>query len=145
MAISLGVQEVLNYNVSVKGTSVSTLDTFYAVMNCETPLDGANRRCGSDGTGYVHIALEVWVGGHQEEWGAIQKGSPSIAPKTLGSMGYDGASGMYVPAAVHQKAYNAEGINLDFYRDYNVSWRSPSTYFTSPGDCQGALTDRVLR
>lgn len=133
------LQEVLNYHVIVKGTSASTLDTFFAVMGCETPLDGTNRRCG-DKTSYVHAAVEVWKGGHEVEWSNIQEESPRAAPKTLGSMGYDGVVSMYVPAAVHQKAYNAEGINLDFFRDYNVSWRTPSTYFTSPGDCQGVLT-----
>ena len=55
-----------------------------------------------------------------------------MAPKNLGNIGYDGESGLFVPSAVQSKAYEAEGINLDFYRDYNVSWHMPGRYFTNP-------------
>ena len=40
---------------------------------------------------------------------------------------------MYVPLRVQQKAYQAEGVNLDFYRDYNVSWNNVGIYFANPG------------
>ena len=40
---------------------------------------------------------------------------------------------MYVPLRVQQKAYEAEGVHLDFYRDYNVSWKNVGIYFANPG------------
>ena len=57
-----------------------------------------------------------------------------MAPKNLGNSGYYGATAMYVPSAVQETAYEAEGSNLDFYRDYNATWNNPSRYFTSPGN-----------
>eukprot|EP00438_Fugacium_kawagutii_P008918 Skav230900 [mRNA] locus=scaffold1295:36608:37599:+ [translate_table: standard] len=129
-AISLG-KELLHYNVEPKGTSAFTVDTFFALMGCKKPLDDTDRGCGS--VSYVHMALEVWTNGYKAEWDDIQSGYPDAAPKLLGNMGYYGTTAMYIPAAVQQKAYNADGINLDFYREYNASWRAPSIYFTPPG------------
>eukprot|EP00438_Fugacium_kawagutii_P023971 Skav206661 [mRNA] locus=scaffold1933:631274:635632:- [translate_table: standard] len=34
----------------------------------------------------------------------------------------------------YEEAYNAESINLDFYRDYNKSNQNPQTYFASPAE-----------
>lgn len=124
--------------MDVKGMSVLTLDTFYAVLGCQTPLDGADRRCGSDASGHVHMAVEVWTPGYQADWDQIQDENPTTAPKLLGNMGYNGVTAMFVPAKVQQKAYDAEGLNLDFYRDYNATWRSPAKYFTSPGEGQSS-------
>ena len=31
-----------------------------------------------------------------------------------------------------EAAYSAEGLSLDFFRDYNVSWKDPAKYFASP-------------
>ena len=55
----------------------------------------------------------------------------STAPSIL--RGYYGISSMFVPERVQQKAYQAEGVNLDFYRDYNVSWKNVGIYFANPG------------
>eukprot|EP00435_Cladocopium_sp_Y103_P042606 s1772_g11.t2 len=57
-----------------------------------------------------------------------------MAPTNLGNMGYYGATAMYVPSAVQGKGYEAEGIHLDFYRDYNASRENPGRYFSSPSD-----------
>ena len=63
-----------------------TLDGFYALMGCTTPLDGASRGCGSSVTN-VHINVEVWTSGYQNHWDQIQKDFPDMAPKNLGNMG----------------------------------------------------------
>ena len=48
-----------------------------------------------------------------------------MAPINLGGMGYYGATAMYVPSAVQGQGYEAEGLHLDFYRDYNASRENP--------------------
>eukprot|EP00438_Fugacium_kawagutii_P003543 Skav202729 [mRNA] locus=scaffold1326:148193:152187:- [translate_table: standard] len=82
--------DILGYNVELKGPGGVTLDGFYALMGCSTPLISGDRGC-TTSTTYVHINVE-------------------------------------------EKAYNAESINLDFYRDYNKSNQNPQTYFVSPGE-----------
>lgn len=49
-------------------------------------------------------------------------------------MGYYGTTSVYLPSAVQERAYNEEGLHLDFYRDYNASRENPGRYFAHPGD-----------
>eukprot|EP00438_Fugacium_kawagutii_P001405 Skav212012 [mRNA] locus=scaffold3771:45198:48973:+ [translate_table: standard] len=83
-------QDILGYNVELKGPGGVTLDGFYALMGCSTPLISGDRGCNKSTT-YVHINVE-------------------------------------------ENAYNAESINLDFYRDYNKSNQNPQNYFASPAE-----------
>ena len=63
-----------------------SLDGFYALMGCTTPLDGASRGCGSSVT-YVHINVEVWTSGYQTQWDQIQREFPDMAPRNIGNIG----------------------------------------------------------
>ena len=63
-----------------------SMDGFYALAGCTTPLDGTSRGCGSSVT-YVHINVEVWTSGYQNHWDQIQEDFPTMAPKNLGNMG----------------------------------------------------------
>ena len=47
---------------------------------------------------------------------------PSMAPVKLGSMGYDGSTGIFFPSESLEAAYYQQGIALDFYRGWNFSW-----------------------
>lgn len=131
--VQIMVEEMLGYNTELKGTGGLTMDAFYALMGCTNPLGNADRGCGRSVT-YVHINVESWREGYADEWAQVQAQYPKVAPKNLGNGGYSGTTAMYVPLAVQQKAYQAEGISLDFYRDYNMSWRTPGSYFSTPGD-----------
>eukprot|EP00435_Cladocopium_sp_Y103_P034027 s2350_g8.t1 len=130
--------ERLGYKVALKGTGALTQDAFFALMGCTRPLNSADRGCGPSLT-YVHINVEAWTDLYAETWAQVQAEFPNKAPKNLGNMGYLGSQEMYVPFAVQQKAYEAEGINLDFYRDYNRSWRNPAAYFAVPSDLNVSL------
>ena len=103
---------------------------------CTSPTNSSDPGCGPNGPSitYTHINIEVWTDTYRSSWDAIQAKYPDMAPKNLGNSGYYGASAMFVPSAVQERAYEAEGSNLDFYRDYNVTWNNPSRYFTSPGN-----------
>ena len=128
-------QEKLGYKVELKGPGSLTRDGFFALTGCTSP-SGLDPGCGPSGPSitYTHINIEVWTDVYRGSWDEIQMKYPNMAPKNLGNLGYYGATGLYVPSAVQERAYEAEGSNLDFYRDYNVTWKNPSRYFTSPGD-----------
>ena len=126
-------QEKLGYNVELKGPGTLSIYGFFALTGCTSPTNSSDHGCGPSIT-YTHINLEVWTDTYREIWDEIQAKYPNMAPKNLGNSGYYGASAMFVPSAVQERAYEAEGSNLDFYRDYNVTWNNPSRYFTSPAD-----------
>ena len=46
-------------------------------------------------------------------------------------MGYNGFSTTYFPKPVQQNAYSTAGVALQYYRNWNASWYTPSTYFGS--------------
>ena len=54
-----------------------------------------------------------------------------MAPKNLGSMGYAGVSGHWIPNEVQSHAYSTQGKALEFYRSWNASWNQPSNFFSS--------------
>ena len=60
---------------------------------------------------YYHIHFESWDV-YPLDYEYIQKTYTSMAPRNLGSLGYDGLSTMYIPKPVQQQAYSTTG-NLD--------------------------------
>jgi len=129
--VQIMIQEKLGYKVALKGPGGLSQDALFALSGCTTPKDANDRGCGS-ATTYAHVSVEVLTAGYLDALKWIQEQYPQMAPKNLGNIGYDGESELFVPSAVQSKAYEAEGINLDFYRDYNVSWHMPGRYFTNP-------------
>ena len=79
---------------------------------------------------YYHVGLEAWEG-YPSDWDYIQKTYKSMAPVDLGSMGYSGPSGMYIPNQVQTQAYSTVGEPLEFYRTWNASWYQPQRFFGS--------------
>ena len=129
-------QEKLGYKIELEGPGRLAPHGFFALTGCTSPTHSSDPGCGPSGpsTTYTHINIEVWADMYQGTWDEIQMKYPNMAPKNLGNFGYYGATAMFVPSAVQERAYEAEGSNLDFYRDYNVTWKNPSRYFTSPDD-----------
>ncbi|CAK9086628.1 unnamed protein product [Durusdinium trenchii] len=132
--VAILLQEKLGYKVKRMIDGKLTSDAFYALAGCLQPSDSSNRRCGDQMQTRAHISVEGWTSGYQTEWDELQRNSPSFAPRNLGNMGYQGSAGMFISATVQEKAYRSEGLSLDFYRDYNVSWEDPGRYFTRPQD-----------
>lgn len=130
------IKEKLGYNVELKGPGPLALDGFFALTGCTSPTDKTDRGCGGDGDRLtdVHINVEVWTSTYQLAWEELKLKYPDKAPSNLGNMGYYGATALYVPSGVQERAYDAEGINLDFYRDYNSSRENPGRHFANPGD-----------
>eukprot|EP00913_Durusdinium_trenchii_P007138 g6713.t1 len=81
---------------------------------------------------YDHISVEGWTESYQMLWDDIERDFPQTAPRNLGNMGYFGKTSLFLPASVQQAAYSAEGLILEFYRGFNVSWTDPSKYFEAP-------------
>jgi len=63
------------------------------------------------------------------DWTFIQRSYTSMAPKNLGSSGYQGLSTAYLPKPAQQQAYATSGTAIEFYRNWNISWNQPWIYF----------------
>eukprot|EP00438_Fugacium_kawagutii_P036799 Skav208752 [mRNA] locus=scaffold1871:83569:84351:+ [translate_table: standard] len=102
----------------------------YAIAGCATPTNANDPGCGPDGPSktYWHVGLEGWTTSNGAGWADIQRYF-STAPVNLGSIGYSGVSGQYILRDVIARALEAEGLPLDFYRNYNASWHNPGMYF----------------
>ena len=125
-------EEILGYNVYMNFDALGSgqVAAYYAIAGCRTPNDSNDRGCMQGATRY-HIQMEAWVGGYPQDWNFIQKTYPTMAPKDLGTMGYNGFSTSYFPKPVQQNAYSTAGVALQYYRNWNASWYTPSTYFGS--------------
>eukprot|EP00913_Durusdinium_trenchii_P033474 g31339.t1 len=149
------LQEKMGYKVQKMLDGFFGSDTFFALAGCRSPTNLSDRGCGVDGemTTRAHVAVEGWTEGELRRgrrvrtargeterylpvWEQLQQDYPSSAPRNLGNMGYQGESSSFVARSVQEilnlqeRAFNAEGISLDFYRDYNVSWTDSAKYFS---------------
>ena len=79
-------QEVLGFNVEIKGYGANTPPGFYAIAGCTAPHNVSNPMCGATTT-YVHINVEAWSGGYPNLLADMEADMPSMAPRDLGSMG----------------------------------------------------------
>ena len=86
----------------------------------------------------LHCTVATGIRSRRDQ---IQERFAEMAPRQLGNMGYYGATAMYIPLKVLEQGYESEGINLDFYRDYNMSKKNPGKFFAAPSD----LSDARLR
>ena len=77
---------------------------------------------------YYHVTFESWSG-YPFDWEFIQKTYSSMAPKSLGNMGYIGTVSIYLPKPVQVQAYATEGLALQYFRSWNASWNQPWKYF----------------
>ena len=63
---------------------------------------------------YHHVNVETWADGYRSELDLIQAQYASMAPVNLGSMGYVGRGGGFVPRDVLSQALQ-DGTALGFY------------------------------
>ena len=82
----------------------------------------------SEVTTYSHITFESWSGYHHD-WKFIQDTYSSMAPINRGNMGYMGFITAFIPKLVQEQAYSTQGVALEFYRNWNVSWNQPWNFF----------------
>ncbi|CAL1157877.1 unnamed protein product [Cladocopium goreaui] len=126
------VEEILGYNTTTTiGADVASgsVAGYYGIAGCRTFNDIADRGC-MKGVTYYHVGLETWMG-YPTDWDYIQNTYTSMVPKNLGSMGYAGVSGHWIPNEVQSHAYSTQGKALEFYRSWNASWNQPSNFFSS--------------
>ncbi|CAK9093074.1 unnamed protein product [Durusdinium trenchii] len=133
------------YNVTERLTGAATVDAYFAVAGCLTPTIIGNRGCG-DGPAvtYSHVSLEAWTEGYAATWEQIQTDYPATAPVNVGNMGatavgYDGKVSFYIGRGVKEAAWESEGLNLDFFRGYNISWHLAAKYFDPPSVVNNSL------
>lgn len=132
------LQEKIGFNVRDMGIGYATVDGFYALTGCANPETIGDRGCDGVSVTYTHVNVEAWTGGYQPEWDALQIAYPDMAPINLGNMGYNGKTSFFFPSKVRDEAWETEGLNLDFFRGYNISWHDAAKYFDSPKAFDGA-------
>ena len=96
--------------------------------------------CGATAT-YVHVNMEAWCGSYVSLLAEMKAEMSSMAPKSLGSMGYGGRVSIYLPESIKEAAYTADAEALEYFRSYNASRKSPWGYFSSP---RAIETSRLL-
>eukprot|EP00913_Durusdinium_trenchii_P000918 g849.t1 len=101
---------------------------FFALAGCDDFDDTTKRRCGHQET-MVHVAMDAWISGYGHQWRQFQEEFPVIAPKDIGTMGYEGEETMYVSKEVLASAFGDAGLALDFYKSYNTTRDDPKKYF----------------
>ena len=71
------------------------------------------------------------------------------APVNLGSLGYTGASGMYILGSAVDAALKDSGLSLRYYSNYNADWFQPNKYTARVSDVDlsrlGTCTDGVSK
>lgn len=123
-------EEVLGYNTVISGVGGSSASGLYATAGCQLPNEFAtDPRCGPSPAFTHHASLEIW--GLSKITTMRQKLAawPEIIPEDAGDMGYEGIQGTYVFTQQKELAYQAEGLSLEYYRSYDVSWTRPWVYF----------------
>eukprot|EP00435_Cladocopium_sp_Y103_P060711 s9_g22.t1 len=137
------LEEKFGYNVKDMAIGYSTLDGMYALAGCSTPLNINDPGC-ADGMNmtYSHVAMESWLSSWLNSWDVIQEEYPATAPRSLGSMGYHGRVSSFISETVRETAWEHEGLNLDFYRGYNVTWHNAARYFDGPQSLNTSLLKR---
>ena len=122
------LEEFLGYNVVEHGPAATTLAGFYALTGCAAPNNITHPACDQPLT-YNHIMMESWSEGYAKDWQQIQAQYPSRAPVDLGSIGYEGISGYFLPKVISDGAYNQDGVMLEYHRAWNASWLDSTRYF----------------
>ncbi|CAE7233751.1 unnamed protein product [Symbiodinium natans] len=122
------IEERMGYNVVTNGPGTGTVTAFYALVGCLRPNNIADRGCGQTVT-HNHVVLEAWPEAYAAEIQEVESLYPSMAPVSLGSMGYDGTTGIFFPSKILDSAYHDAGIALDYFRGWNHSWSESWNYF----------------
>ncbi|CAL1153259.1 unnamed protein product [Cladocopium goreaui] len=127
------LEEILGFHVVQTGPGPNTVDAFYALAGCANPLNIQDRGCSATPVATTnHINVEGWTESYARTWAQIERDYPQNAPRNLGNMGYFGKTSMFLPKSIQLAAYNKEGLILEFYRGFNVSWTEADKYFDPP-------------
>jgi len=127
------LEEILGFHVVQTGPGPNTVDAFYALAGCANPLNIQDRGCSATPVATTnHINVEGWTESYARTWAQIERDYPQNAPRNLGNMGYFGKTSMFLPKGIQLAAYNQEGLILEFYRGFNVSWTEADKYFDPP-------------
>eukprot|EP00439_Symbiodinium_sp_Y106_P085235 s126_g27.t3 len=129
--VTILVEEVLGYHTwTHPEDGQSAVSTPYALAGCLDFNSAVDQRCGINET-RLHVSVDSWWASYASKVEDIKEEFPHLIPVDLGSMGYEGEESMYVTKDVLQQALDAEGLDLDYYRGYNLTHHNPKQYFDS--------------
>ncbi|CAL1137727.1 unnamed protein product [Cladocopium goreaui] len=128
--VQILIEELMGFHVRTAEGSGTAMQ-MYAMTGCETPTNPQDRGCGPQAPKqtYFHVGMEGWTKPYWQTWAKIQRDFPATAPVNLGHIGYDGDGGQFVAFNVVRRAFETEGLLLDFYGSYHASWHTPGAYF----------------
>ena len=123
------VGEVLGYHTwTHPEDGVSAVVTPFALAGCLDFNSPTHQMCDLNET-RLHISVDSWWATFSPEVRSMQRDFPHLVPVDLGSMGYEGEESIFITHSVLQQALDAEGLILDYYRGYNLTYHHPKRYF----------------
>lgn len=128
--VAILLEEVFGFNTT-EAVGSGTPSAFYATSACADPNNLEEPQCGNDQVARYHVSLESWTSYNPALWTTLHEQYPTVASKNLGNMGYEGVVSTFVPTLDIKKAYQSEGLNLLYFRNWNASWYKPYKYFDS--------------
>eukprot|EP00928_Gymnodinium_smaydae_P005213 TRINITY_DN11791_c0_g1_i1.p1 TRINITY_DN11791_c0_g1~~TRINITY_DN11791_c0_g1_i1.p1 ORF type:complete len:621 (-),score=20.39 TRINITY_DN11791_c0_g1_i1:107-1969(-) len=140
--LTIIAQEVLGYEATDQAGGGSTYAGLLALAGC-TDLHLAQSGGDVCQRGQLirhHIVLEGWPGSVASAVTRLKR-LPDVMPVKMSPVGYESGEGVYVSSRVASAALADDGVALDYYRSYNVSWHDVRTYF----DNYLAISPRQLK
>lgn len=122
---SIIVSEILGYNIAVGIGPASEL-IIGKLAGCAHAGFAITDDCGPPRR--FQVSFENWLTGSPWTQQSLLDMEPYGTPVNLGSMGYEGKSGMFVLGGALNAGLADSGLALNFYRSYNISWYSPWKY-----------------
>jgi len=120
-------EEVLGINTIISAYGGSSARSVDAIAGCH---DGFKCVVPEDVVSRHHVSLESWyVAGTRTAEKYWAETNAIRSPIDLGTVGYEGTEGQFFPSSVKEDAINAQGLDLQYYANYNASWFKPGKYF----------------
>ena len=123
--------EKLGYNVDAT-VGPSSTDVLYMLAGCSQRAP-ADPKADCVLPRRFHLSFESWQAASSYVQPLLEV-LESRAPTNLGSVGYPGASGLFVLGAAVQAGLQDSGLSLQYYSNYNAQWFTPERYTAKVAD-----------
>ncbi|CAE6960708.1 unnamed protein product [Symbiodinium sp. CCMP2592] len=114
------ISEMLGYHALVSEVLYASDEAILRLVGCWSP------DCSIQGP-MADVLLSFWLYHDMPLFQRLQKENPR-PPEDLGSMGYVASDGMYIKGSVLNRAAS-DGLSLEFFKSYNLSFHQPYRYF----------------
>ncbi len=116
-------EEKLGYN-AVELRGLTTAGSVRHITGCDGVDEWSS--CSPTDMPTGHVFLELWEDFSLE---SMYSALGDRGALNLGSIGYVGTDGIFLLSQTVSQALNEEGLTLEWYKSYNLSWNAPTRYF----------------